>query len=369
MSSIKLLYFIQLPPPIHGVSKINHIIYKSDKINKPVTKRLIRINFTKKINLINKLSLSKLLTYVKIFFSLLANILFFRPNFIYYTIPPCGIGFLKDIPFIFLLKLFSVQPIFHLHGKGIKDYIGKSKLKFKIYNWVFSNSNIIHLSKILLEEDIYPLKLKNTNLFVLNNGVKKNIPSDFNKKSKGIKILFIANLSLSKGILFACEIFERISKNYNNVELNVIGDFISPIEEKVVNKFLIDKTFLNINFHGSKFGKNKFELIGSMDMLFYPTFNDAFPLIILESLQFGLPVVASDQGAIPEIINDKIGKVFPTGDKELAFKSCSNIIDNLILDKDFYRKNCIDEFEKKYTLEKFEEKLKNIFKIILKNKI
>ena len=38
------------------------------------------------------------------------------------------------------------------------------------------------------------------------------------------------------------------------------------------------------------------------------------------------------------------------------------------MDKDFYRKNCIDEFEKKYTLEKFEEKLKNIFKIILKIK-
>ena len=63
----------------------------------------------------------------------------------------------------------------------------------------------------------------------------------------------------------------------------------------------------------AKYGKEKFDIIKKMDILFYPTFNDAYPLVLLECLQIGMPVVASNQGAIPEIIDKNTGFIFETG--------------------------------------------------------
>ena len=42
----KILYFIQLPPPVHGVSVINKLVYGSKSINKDLETHLLEVNFT-----------------------------------------------------------------------------------------------------------------------------------------------------------------------------------------------------------------------------------------------------------------------------------------------------------------------------------
>ena len=50
----KIIYFIQLPPPIYGVTLVNNQVFKSEIINKSVKKELIKVNFSKTLTDLKK---------------------------------------------------------------------------------------------------------------------------------------------------------------------------------------------------------------------------------------------------------------------------------------------------------------------------
>ena len=43
----KILYYIQLPPPIYGVTLVNNQVFESKIINKSIEKEFIKVNFSK----------------------------------------------------------------------------------------------------------------------------------------------------------------------------------------------------------------------------------------------------------------------------------------------------------------------------------
>ena len=55
-------------------------------------------------------------------------------------------------------------------------------------------------------------------------------------------------------------------------------------------------------------------LMNSADFLILPSHSEGLGIVLLESLACRLPVIASDIGGIPEIINDKNGILVPPGD-------------------------------------------------------
>ena len=54
---MKILYFIQLPPPVHGVSTINDLIYRSDAINENIDKQLVEIKFSNELGELRRTTL------------------------------------------------------------------------------------------------------------------------------------------------------------------------------------------------------------------------------------------------------------------------------------------------------------------------
>lgn len=361
----KILYFIHLPPPLHGVAKANELIFKSDFINKNYNKRLIRINYNDDLSKINKFNFIKLIKYIKLFLKLLKELIVFQPNCIYYSIPPTGYGLYKDLPFVLMIKLFKIQPIYHLHGKGIYENTVNSKLSKGIHRFVYSNSNVIHLSKGLLQQEISLLNPIAAQKFTANNGIE-DVQIKIPKRDEKINVLFLSNLFISKGILFSIKIISELIKVHNGIRFHVVGQFPDDQTKELIKKKVADLSMNDyITFYGALYDKQKFLTMSKMDFLLYPSFNDAFPLVILEALQVGLPVVASDQGAIPEILNEDIGRIFPTGDLERAVHCCHSLIQEIKLNNYQINTRCRKYYERHYTVEIFEKRMKEIFNQIL----
>jgi glycosyltransferase involved in cell wall biosynthesis len=63
------------------------------------------------------------------------------------------------------------------------------------------------------------------------------------------------------------------------------------------------------------------------DVFVLPSYADAVPNVVLEAMAAGLPVIASDVGAIPEIVGDA-GVVVPRGDRKMLGAALSHLADD-----------------------------------------
>ena len=59
----------------------------------------------------------------------------------------------------------------------------------------------------------------------------------------------------------------------------------------------------------------------SADVLVFPSFSDGFGLVLLEAMACGLPAIASEASAAPEIVVPTCGRVVPTGDIDAMVES------------------------------------------------
>ncbi|MDR1561541.1 MAG: glycosyltransferase family 4 protein, partial [Dysgonamonadaceae bacterium] len=164
----------------------------------------------------------------------------------------------------------------------------------------------------------------------------------------------------------ACDI---LSKKEMKFECHFVGKWTDITEnvfkEEVEKKNLTDKVFA----HGAKYGKGKEDFFIETDIFVFPTFyhNECFPLVILEAMQYGLPIISTNEGGITDIIEDGITGYIVEKQNPAAL---AKRIEDLILDKDLrvhMGQAGQQKFRELYTLECFEKRLCEILNIVLKS--
>ena len=111
-------------------------------------------------------------------------------------------------------------------------------------------------------------------------------------------------------------------------------------------------------YHGFVSGDEKTSLFKNAHFLLYPSKNDAFPLTLLESLSYGVPVIATDEGSIPYIFDEKSGIVLHDVNKlPEALEQAKEKLFNKETAM-YCRQRYLDNF----SLEQFEDNLVNILK-------
>jgi glycosyltransferase involved in cell wall biosynthesis len=97
------------------------------------------------------------------------------------------------------------------------------------------------------------------------------------------------------------------------------------------------------------------------DIFIFPTLRDVFGLVLLHAMAEGLPIVASREGTIPEILpSDKHGFLFEKGNIKAL---CDQVL-ALAGDEDLRRKMGAanrKRFEEVYSLEKYGKRMMEVF--------
>ena len=129
MKKPKLLFLVQLPPPVHGASMMNQYLVKSQELNNEYDITTVNLDFAESIADIGKISLKKVYRLSKVLSKLILVLFKTKFNLVYFTISPIGGAFYRDTLIVFILKLFRLNITYHLHGKGILEKFQKDTHK------------------------------------------------------------------------------------------------------------------------------------------------------------------------------------------------------------------------------------------------
>jgi len=123
----------------------------------------------------------------------------------------------------------------------------------------------------------------------------------------------------------------------------------------------------DVKFLGNVNHETLRKLYNIADVSVVPSRSEAFGLVAIEALACGTPVIATNQGGLPDIITQDFGKLFEVGDSERL----SELIQNVLSHKEQYIKTFIEsEIKKRYAQDSLIEKLINVYeKVLEKGKI
>jgi glycosyltransferase involved in cell wall biosynthesis len=133
------------------------------------------------------------------------------------------------------------------------------------------------------------------------------------RRHEGINILFIGRDFVRKGGKVALEAFETL-KEFSNTRLLYVG--------KIDDKRIVTRMKANRRIH--YFPRiSSLELEGQIfpvsDLFFLPTRADAFAISVVEAMSRGIPVVASNICALPEIVENGVSGILSRPDEPNLF--------------------------------------------------
>src|SRR3990172_1127677 len=234
-------------------------------------------------------------------------------------------GIVRDLFFIIVSWWLGRKIILQIHSEI--DFNKYPKTIKWIARQVFPLSNKI---LVFSKNDMKKIEMlaKKEKIEILKNAVKVD---DFTSKDKSFKkdlsipehgevILFLSRLIKEKGVYDLIESITTVAKDYKNVYFIIAGGGPERNRMEMICKEKgIEK---EVRFTGHVNYKNLLKAYSCADIFVLPTYSEAMPMVILEALAAGLPIISTPIGAIPDIIKDGINGflIEPNSPKQLAEK-------------------------------------------------
>lgn len=304
----RILFIGTLPPPVHGSAVVSQQIKNSKVINEAFRCDWVNLSTSRRMEEIGKTTFAKpfrlLIELIRELWLLITR----RYALCYLAVTCHGSGFLKDSPFILLCKLFRKKIIIHQHNKGMAKDVEKWPFRW-LLPLCYNNAKVILLSWHLYP-DIERI-VKKEDVFICPNGIKVQVFTS--SKDKGInnvpRLLFLSNLIESKGVLILLDALKILKERGNLFICEFVGGETKEIDDKRFNEEVEKRGIKEIAFYlGEKYGEEKEKVLSISDIFVFPTFydNECFPLVLLEAMAHSLPCVTTDEGGIPDIIENGV---------------------------------------------------------------
>jgi len=200
------------------------------------------------------------------------------------------------------------------HGYDLSSFI---KLKGRsVYDELFKKGDLFLPISHYWAEYLMRLGCPKNKIVVHRMGIDTE---RFRKKqlnismAKEIKILSVARLVEKKGIAFGIEAVAEIIDDFPNIRYEIVGD--GPLRDTL--KGIIERYGLEekIILSGWKSQVDVLKILKSSDILLVPSITskdgdqEGIPVILMEGMAVGLPVISTFHSGIPELVQDGVSGI------------------------------------------------------------
>lgn len=310
----KIMLVGVVPPPIHGQSMATKALFDADL--SPLEKVIVEIRSSKTLSSIGKFSLSKAFG----LFSLIGRTwlawLRHRPRVLYYTAGSgAWVPFFRDFIFLTLCRPLFSKVLIHYHAGNLVEFLDNSRLLSILGRFTYGRGAWTIRLGSSCPAPIYPGNL----VFDVPNGI--DAPANLSPRpaSGSFRILFLGNLFEDKGVIDLIEAVHALALKYPGpITLSLVGGWPDDATRiKVEQKIASLPWNVNCPNPAPAYGAQKWQVLSEHDVLAFPSYYRAenLPLVIIEAMAAGLPVIASDWRGIRSLIQDQVtGLLVPPHD-------------------------------------------------------
>ncbi|MHA2052904.1 MAG: glycosyltransferase [Candidatus Hodarchaeales archaeon] len=237
-------------------------------------------------------------------------------------------GFYSTVPGVIAAKIARV-PVVIAGKRDMCDFLPRIKIMTEKILWRFCDKIVVNANRIkdyLISEE----KIPGEKITVIYNGVdlgKYVDESEIGYTSKTNIVGMVANFRQQKDHRTFLDGAARVLKQRMDVRFSLVGS--GPLEDEM-KRYARDIGIKNgVVFHGRRTGKELYDILRSFTISVLSSTNEGMPNVILESMAFGIPVIANPSGGVPELVDDGItGYFFPYKRPDILAEKIIYLLEN-----------------------------------------
>ncbi len=253
-----------------------------------------------------------------------------------YDIIQCHFGN-NGLKAVFLKDIGAIQGklITAFHGLDLSGFV--KTLGDRIYDPLFDKGNLFLPISEFWRHRLIELGCDRDKIIVHRMGIDCSKFAFTPRKLSGdgcIQIVTIARLVEKKGVEYGVRAVAKLAKNNRNIKYNIVGDgYLREPLEQLIEKLDVSET---VKLLGWKQQQEIIEILNDGDILLAPSVTsqkngdrEGIPVVLMEAMAMGLPVLSTQHSGIPELIEDGIsGFLVPEGDVDALANKLNYLIEH-----------------------------------------
>jgi len=272
--------------------------------------------------------------------------------------------------------IFSVMLAKEMYKKGWPYFVtphgglrpvaqNRDRLKKIVANSIFFNRFILEskfIHALTIEEKI-DIKKYDNNISDVRLG-QSGLPIEFKKiylkkpkiENKVVTIGFLGSLFVKiKGIDRLLRAILKFQKTFNKSDLKFrfIGPLKNASDQLIIDSYLKQMVKPELlEFLGPKFGKEKWHELQDLDVFILPSRTEGMPIVVLEALAYGKPIIVSDGTNMGRFIKDGNCGWHINGSSDSIYDTLIEIVQTEKSTLKEYGKNAKLYFENQFLMDK-----------------
>jgi glycosyltransferase involved in cell wall biosynthesis len=244
----------------------------------------------------------RMIIFIKALIDFIRQLWFYEVNLVHIHLSEKGSVFRKSI-FTLIAFIFDKPVMLHAHGAEFETFfIELPEILKQIFGFIFRRCNaLIVLSKTQEKFYVKHLCLDQNRVFVLPNAV--SIPQKTPKvtQDKGtLTLIFIGRVGHRKGTFELIKAFAQLPNDLRSkVQLCIAGDGEIEAGERLTGELGLAH---QVEFLGWITSEQRNKILAAADIFILPSYYEAFPMSILEAMAWGLAIITTPVGGIPDLI-------------------------------------------------------------------
>ena len=376
----KVLLALPLPPPYSGMEKMAEIILKSmitqefDCIHVDISNKQQSNEDRGTLKWINIRST------IRISWKLFLTLARERIDAVNVPLSCNTFGFLKYVFLILPCIIFRVKVVSRLGASYFDQFYNRQHPVYQlIVRWTLKRIDCIIVrgkqQKVQLR-GLYNGRLES--VYIPSTGIKKYASKreyDF-KRKKQIEVLYLGKVSQTKGAHDLLKAIPQILSVDERFRFHFVGDVVRNEQNIMFRKGeTLDATkFVMVNdldsfvtFYGHLEGEQKENRLNEADLFICPSYSEAGPITVLEAMEYGVPVIATRVGVLPELFKHEENVLFVDShspeqirDAVLKIISDDSLVHNMVLNN--YR-----ILQEVVSLKQYEKRMIEIFNDVIES--